>query len=390
MLSVDELQRILKSRISPLSARRVPLCEARGLRLAETVIAPADEPSFDRSAMDGFAIQETAAPGLFEIKGESLPGNPTPALIGPRQALRVFTGSSLPSGVRVIMQEDTSIDGRNVRIECIGTTSHVRLRGSATRMGQPLLSSETTLTPAGLAVLASAGCINPLVIPRPRVAHLTTGREIVDPAIEPRLGQIRNTNAPLIQALLQESEADQTGSHHSGEDPAEALHICREKGLDQADVLLISGGSSGGAHDHTERILRELGFEIICHKVNCRPGKPLIIGLREGRVAVGLPGNPLSHFVAFHVFVRQILALLAGRPFSAWKRTPLRARAVLAAHPRETFWPARLKDCGVDALPWLDSGHLSALVGVNALIRVPSANLPLAGESVEVVCCSEH
>jgi molybdopterin molybdotransferase len=337
--------------------------------------------------MDGFAVEENALPGRFQIVGESLPGSPIPPPVGLGQALRVFTGSALPSGVRVVMQEDAAIDGPFVEFGRIDGASHVRLRGSATQMGQPLLSSGTALTPATLAVLASAGYVNPLVIPRPRVAHLTTGSEIVDAALQPEPGQIRNTNAPLIQALLEESGAAWMGCRHSGEDPAEALSICREAVMDQADVLLISGGSSGGAHDHTGKILQELGFEIVCRKVNCRPGKPLIIGLKEGQVAVGLPGNPLSHFVAFHVFVSQILDLLAGLKFSKWKRVPLRAGSVLVPDPRETFWPAQLHESSADALPWLDSGHLSALIGVNALIRVPSGECPSPGDAVEVVSC---
>jgi molybdopterin molybdotransferase len=107
-------------------------------------------------------------------------------------------------------------------------------------------------------------------------------------------------------------------------------------------------------------------------------------------VAVGLPGNPVSHFATFHVFVRQILALLGGLSQPGWKRASLRDGSVLKPDPRETFWPALLDESGVDALAWLDSGHLGALVGVNALIRVPSGKQPLAGETVEVLCCGNQ
>ena len=387
MLSVDEVREILNSRISALSSRRVPLADALGLRLAETVLAPVDEPAFDRSAMDGFAIEESALPGRFRIVGESLPGQPTPLPMGRAEALRVFTGSALPLGVRVVMQEDAVREGDHVVLARMSGASHVRLRGRAARMGDTLLSSGKMLTPAALAVLASAGQVLPLVTPRPRVFHLTTGSEIVDASIQPAPGQIRNTNAPMIQALLEQEGASWMGWRHSGEDPREALQVCREAALDQIDLLLISGGSSGGAHDHTGEILRDLGFEIVCRKVNCRPGKPLIIGVKEGKVAVGLPGNPVSHFVAFHVFVRQILALFADFSPSNWMRVPLCEGDVLLADSRETFWPAHLHAAGVDALPWLDSGHLGALVGVNALLRVPIGMRPLAGESVEVLRC---
>jgi molybdopterin molybdotransferase len=219
------------------------------------------------------------------------------------------------------------------------------------------------------------------------VFHLTTGSEVVEASVQPGPGQIRNTNAPLIRALLGEEGALWTGSQHAGEDPREALQICRDKEASAADLLLVSGGASGGAHDHTGEVLQALGFEIVCRKVNCRPGKPLLVGIKGGQVAVGLPGNPVSHFVTFHVFVRRLLALLGGLPCAVWKRVSLREGGVLRPDPRETFWPATVDAGGAVALPWLDSGHLGALVGVNALIRVPSGKQPLAGGLVEVLCC---
>jgi molybdopterin molybdotransferase len=387
VLTVGQVWELLAARTGVLPARRVPLAEALGLRLAEPLHAPADEPAFDRSAMDGFAVQGDARPGRFRLVGECLPGQPCTLAVGPGEALRVFTGSALPPGVRVVMQEDAVADGDAVVVERIGGPSHVRLRGSAAREGEELLSSGASLTPAALAVLASAGTVSPLVVPRPRVFHLTTGSEIIDPSLPPLPGQIRNTNAPLIRALLEENGACWTGSRHAGEDPEEALEIIRGLAQPAPDLLLISGGSSGGAHDHTGEVLEELGYEIICRKVNCRPGKPLLVGVGGGRLAVGLPGNPVSHFVTFHVFVRRILALLGGHPVTGWRSATLEGGDVLRADPRETFWPAALQDGFVRALPWLDSGHLGALVGVDALIRVPAGKQPLAGETVEVLCC---
>ncbi len=390
MLSVEQVWEVLATHIRALPARRVPLADALGLRLAESLLAPADEPAFDRSAMDGFAIAGDALAGSFRTVGECLPGQPTPPPLGPGEALRVFTGSVLPPGVRVVMQEDSVVEGDSVAIGRIGGPSHVRLRGSAAKRGAVLLSCGAALKPVGLAVLASAGQVSPLVTPRPRAFHLTTGSEVVDASAQPGPGQIRNTNAPLIRALLAEHGALWTGSQHAGEDPREALQICREAEAAAADLILISGGSSGGAHDHTGEILQELGFEIVCRKVNCRPGKPLLIGTRDGQVAVGLPGNPVSHFVTFHVFVRQLLALLGGLPPAVWKYVPLCEGNVLRADPRETFWPAALHAAGAVALPWLDSGHLGALVGVDALIRVPAGKQPRAGELVEVLRCGPN
>ena len=388
MLSVDQVREILTSRTRVLPAGRVPLADALGLRLAEALLAPEDEPAFDRSAMDGFAIASEAGPGRFRIVGECLPGQPVPPPLAKGDALRVFTGSALPPDVRVVMQEDAVLDGDGVGIGRIGGPLHVRFRASAAKQGEVLLSAGDRITPAALAVLASAGQVSPLVTPRPRVFHLTTGSEIIDASLQPGAGQIRNTNAPLIRALLEECGASWMGTQHVGEEPREALEVCREVERAKVDLLLVSGGSSGGAHDHTGEVLQELGFEILCRKVNCRPGKPLLIGRKEGRMAVGLPGNPVSHFVTFHVFVRQILAALGGLLPAVWKHVPLCGGEVLRPDARETFWPAALQADGARALPWLDSGHLGALVGVDALIRVPGGRHPLAGELVEVLCCN--
>ena len=387
MLSVDQLRDLINARVAPLAARQVALSEARGLRLAQEVLAPSDEPAFDRSAMDGFAIEIGASTGFFRVVGESLPGGAVPRGVAAGEALRVFTGSALPPGVRVVMQEDTESLGDGVQVRAIGRPTHVRLRGSAVRQGGKVLPEGCLLSPACLAILAAAGVVRPRVTGRPGVAHLTTGTEIIEASREPAPGQIRNTNAPLIQALLEESGASLLAHRHAGEDPREGLAICREDAFELADVLLISGGSSGGAHDHPGEILEALGFESVCRRVSCRPGKPLIIGVKEGRVALGLPGNPLSHFVIFHVFVRHVLSRLAGLPVAAWKKQRLCPGAVIAADSRETFWPAALSEDGVSALLWLDSGHLNALAGVNALIRVPGGEKPLSGEFVEVVSC---
>ena len=387
MLNVAQVLERIRLRVGMLPARCIPLAQARGLCLAGDILAPEDEPAFDRSAMDGFAVDWEAQPGRFRLVGECIPGQSVPAGVGDGEALRVFTGSALPPRVRVIMQEDARIEGDTVLVERMNGPSHVRLRASAARKGEVLLPAGTRLAPAVLAVLASAGEVAPRVIPGPRVFHLTTGGEVVDPSLQPGPGQIRNTNAPLIRALLEEHGGVWVGSRHVGENPGEALQVCREGECAGADLLLISGGSSVGAHDHTGTVLEELGFEIVCRKINCRPGKPLLIGFRPGQVAVGLPGNPVSHFATFHVFVRQILASLGGLPDPVWRRVLLREGGVLRADPRETFWPAVLHDDGVDALPWLDSGHLGALVGVDALIRVPSGKQPLAGELVEVLSC---
>lgn len=389
MLSVEQLLALLADRVPVPASKEEALASSRGLVLAEDLVASTDEPAFDRSAMDGFAVSADAVPGIFQVVGECLPGASVPSAVAGGEALRVFTGSALPPGVRVVMQEDAVQSGGIVEIATIAGVTHVRLRGSASGAGDVLLKKGTVLTPAALAVLAAEGRTRPRVFARPRVAHLTTGSEVVDPCQVPAQGQIRNTNSVLIRALLEESGAALTGHRHSGEALSESLGACAQPEFETADLLLVSGGASGGAHDHTAKLLETLGFEIFCRKLDCRPGKPLIVGVRGNRMAMGLPGNPVSHYVTFQVFVRRVLALMSGAPPVGFTRAVLSGagEGVLQENARETFWPARLSRDEVEPLPWLDSGHLGALARVNALIRVPSGMCPVAGHLVEVVEC---
>jgi molybdopterin molybdotransferase len=193
-----------------------------------------------------------------------------------------------------------------------------------------------------------------------------------------------------MRALVEESGASYTTHHHVDESLSYALLACKDRAIQEADLLFISGGASHGKHDHTAELLERLGFALICRKVNCRPGKPFLLGIRGSQVAIGLPGNPVSHFVTFHLFVRRVIHRLAG-----WS-LPLREEAILTegtplqSHERETFWPALLNNCGVTPLPWLDSGDLTALLKVNALIRIPSSTIPSIGSSVEIIRCGTN
>jgi len=391
MISVDDLWRLLDQAIAPLPPRPVPLPEAAGLVLAEALKADADQPAFDRSAMDGFAIREGAAAGVFRVPGAILPGQPAPGAPGEREAWRVYTGSALPPGVRVIKQEDAALSADTVRIDDPTGPDHVRRRGGAVRRGETLLPAGCRLTPARIAIAAGAGWVRPVAVPRPNVFHLTTGSEIVPPSATPGPGRIRDTNGPLMEALVKEAGGDWMARAHAGESVEEGVRLIREAGGENADLLLVSGGASVGDYDGSATLLERLGFTLICRKVRSRPGKPLLVGVRGAQIAFGLPGNPVSHFVAFHLFVRRAIALLMGQGGAAPLQAVLEPGAALNADPRETFWPARARltpgGWGVAPLPWLDSGHLAALGEVNALLRLPSNALPQTGDRVEIISC---
>ncbi len=388
MLSVDGVLKLIDERVLPLPACQLPLAECRGLRLRRDIEAREDEPAFDRSAMDGFAVPEDAVAGWLAILQEILPGGPSADVLNSGCAARVYTGSALPGGVVVVKQEDVLERDGNILLEPSTPRGFVRRRGSAARRGDILVPDMTMLSPAEMAVLASAGAGTPLVVPRPRLAHLTTGREIVGISDSVSDGHIRNTNGPMIRALVEQLGAVYAGNQHVDESLETALAACEAPGFADADVLLISGGSSGGRYDRTAEILTRLGFEILSRSVNCRPGKPFLFGVRGAQVAVGLPGNPVSHFVTFHLFVSRILRRLGQWDIPPVVSARLCEGVTIQPDERETFWPGRASAGEVSAQAWLDSGHLSALLGVNALIRVPPHDAPRSGSLVEILRAS--
>jgi molybdopterin molybdotransferase len=363
-----------------------------GSVLADPLIAESDQPACDYSAMDGYAVLEDSAAGSFRLIGNIVPGIPASEAPAPGEAIRVFTGSALPQGVKVVMQEDALVEGEGIRVSTMERAGHVRRRGDTAKAGDVLLKSGTVLGAVELGLLASNGIVSPVVANYPRIAHLTTGSEVVPPDAVPSQGQVRNANATLVRALAEQAGASVAVHSHCGESLEEAFAICQTAAFVDAAILIVSGGASVGDHDNTSALIEKLGFEWVFRKVAIRPGKPILLGVRDGRVAIGLPGNPVSHFVTFHLFVRRVIAHLAGcaAPTLAIGRV-CDSEKTLERGKLETWWPAiwSLRSGIVELLPktWLHSGHLSALAGANALLRIPSGQTPADGDFLEFLPC---
>lgn len=371
MLSVDEVWSLIDREVSALPSTSVPLAQACGRRLAEDICADDDMPSFNRSAIDGFALPSGSQPGRYRIVGESKPGMSAPSVPHEGEAVKIFTGSALPdSGMELVMVEDTALLGDVVTVNVPSSGKHVRTRGSQAKAGEVLLPRDSLIGPGAIALLATVGAAEPQVSPVVRTAHLSTGSELVSVAQNPALGFIRDSNSPLIAALLAEAGAALSFQARVSENVDDAVAALEKT---DADLFLISGGASVGQYDGTAEILRRLGFVIHSAKVKSRPGKPLIFATRGSQVAFGLPGNPLSHFVCFHLFVRRAVDRLAG----LLPRQMILVRLAgepPAPDPRETWWPAKIRaevGCLVaDPLPWRDSSDLTGLPPANALLRI--------------------
>ena len=375
--SVSDVLALLRELCQPLHAERVLLTEVAGRVLREPVCAQEDQPPFDRSSVDGYAVPQDDRATTFRVVDEIRAGDWKPRVLQPGEAVRIGTGGALPGeGLRVVMKEDAQVKADDVTVSRHDEERNIRFRGEDARAGQVLIEPGAVLSPGALALLASMGYARPLVTRQPRVLHIATGNEIVPPEQMPEHGQIRDSNSTLVRAFLgQWGIAPQHARTGEDKEAIQAALARWESQMTAFDLLLISGGASVGDRDFTRALLQEFGFTIHVSQTNARPGKPLIVAHRGGTLAFGLPGNPLAHFSCLNLYVRAALEALTGEsPKTAFVTGVLATHLKAGASTRETFWPARwsLHDSValLTPLPWVSSGDLTSLAAANALIRV--------------------
>ena len=378
MLSIPEARALIAQTVHVLPPLRVPLAQAHGRTLRESLIAEEDIPAFDRSAMDGYAIRAEDPATEFRVVCEIPAGTMPTRKIGPGECARIFTGSPIPDGAtQVIVQEVAQRSGDAVTFSQRGKGSNIRSRGEDAREGSVLIERGTQLGAVELSLCAQLGKCAPLIAPRPRILHIATGSELVAPDEIPEAGKIRDSNSTLIAALAAEAGAEIAHQFRVGDDPAQLVGAISGTDIESWDMLLLSGGASVGDHDFGARTLRELGFSLHFTQLNLRPGKPLIFATRGRHLAFVIPGNPLSHLVCWHLVIRAAFDMLAiGAIEFALVEAPLGGDVAMKGNPRETWWPARIawENGGAKFLPlkWQSSGDLTGIIGLDALIRVPA------------------
>ena len=375
MITLSEARQIISERVRARAPAATSLTAARGRVLAEAVLADAFYPSGNRATMDGYVVGADAVAGTFRVMGEIQAGQVPERSLAAGEAMRIFTGALLPDGGgRVVMQELAKRDGGIVTIDPMPEPHCVRAKGSEAKPGDVVLAAGTRLGPAELAILAQVGAVAPRVVRSPTIRHIATGGEIVAPESIPATGQIRDTNSTLLAALFAEMGVEVFESRRGIDDPK----VLTELATQSADLLVISGGASVGDYDFGAETLRRLGFTIHFDKINLRPGKPLTFATRDDQAAFVVPGNPVSHFVCFHVAIRLAMERLLGLAPS-WNllRLEVRGGEPLRPDPRETYWPARVfsEDGALVVTPkrWSTSGDTFSLAGTNALMRIGDA-----------------
>lgn len=386
MLSVAEALAIVLQHARPLSPETCPLTPAAlGLVLAEDVASDLDMPPHDKAMMDGCAVRSADLPdgrGVLQVVEEITAGQ-TPRLpLGEGQASRIMTGAPLPDGAdAVVMVERTqTLEGGRVAVEDRPpqTGQNILYRGREMRRGERVLAAGALLRPQEFGLLATVGRTEVRVVPAPRVAILSTGDEVVEAPQKPGPGQIRNGNGPMLVALT--ARAGGVPNYLGiARDRVEDLRPHVAEGL-RANVLVLSGGVSAGKLDLVPGVLQEAGITAHFHKVEMKPGKPVLFGTTpEGTLVFGLPGNPVSALVCFELFVRPAIRRLRGHEDPGPRLVPARLVEDFAYRTdRPTYHPAVLEATPegwqVDAVPWFGSPDLRGLADANAFVLFPAGD----------------
>jgi molybdopterin molybdotransferase len=395
LLSVDAALAVVRQHARPLPARPVPLLDALGRTLAQDVVADADSPPFTKSMMDGYAVRAGDS-GPRQVIEEILAGMVPARTVEAGQASRIMTGAMVPPGAdAVVPVERTKQEGDRVQITAgrVNVNDNILAQGTEMRAGEVILRAARVLRPQDLGILATVGCGKPLVTARPLVHILTTGDEVVGWDQTPGPGQIRNSNGPMLRAQVERAGGT---ARYVGIIPDDEVKLRTNVALGMlGDVLILSGGVSAGKRDLVPEVLTAVGVTAHFHKVALKPGKPLLFGTkaREGEPPVlvfGLPGNPVSSFVCFELFVRPALAILAGREGGPHVRRMPLAEPVLYRTDRPTYHPAALESGRVRLVPWFGSADLRGLAAADALAVIPAGDNNLAvGDSLDVLSLEE-
>lgn len=395
MISLAEARQMVLGGCVPLSARPVPVEGAAGCVLAEPVVAADALPPFDNSAMDGYALRSAdteRAPCRLQAVGTILAGDAPSLVVGPGQAARIMTGAVVPPGAdAVCMVEHTSVasDGSVVVEERVPVGQHVRRAGEDVVPGQKVLPAGTSLGPAHVGVLAALGVELVAVHPRPTVAVLSTGDELVTGRRPLAPGQIRDSNRPALLAALAADGFLPVDLGVVADDVA-MVEAAFTTAATEHDAVVTSGGVSVGDADVVRMVLQGIGGDgVRWMQVAIRPAKPLAFGRLgpQSTPVFGLPGNPVSALVSYELFVRPALRAMAGH--QRLDRPVLAAEAAEAIHRRPdgklhlVRVVARTTDHGtVSVTPVSGQGshQLGAMAGANALALVPDGDgVPVGG-----------
>ncbi|MHC4423766.1 MAG: molybdopterin molybdotransferase MoeA [Planctomycetota bacterium] len=373
MLPFEKALDTVLSAARPLGTERVDITDAANRILAEDVKSDMDIPSFNKSAMDGFACRK-ADLGSELMVVETIPAGYVPEkVLEAKQCSKIMTGGMVPKGADcVIMKEYVqSLAERTVRFVGEKTADNICREGEDIRAGDIVLRKGTILRSQHIAALASVGNTRPLVAKRPKVGVIATGNELVEPASQPGPSQIRNSNSFQLTAQVGNAGAAATNYGIAG-DAADAIDSMVKKAVQENDVVIVSGGVSVGDFDFVPEVLRRNNIDLLFEKIAIKPGKPTVFGVSEKTFCFGLPGNPVSTFVLFEILVKPFIYKLMGHTYEPLNvRMPLGETLINKKAKRQRWLPVAITQEGtVKPVEYHGSAHINSLCGADGLVSV--------------------
>ncbi|EZP56927.1 molybdopterin molybdotransferase MoeA [Sphingomonas sp. RIT328] len=388
LLPIAEAQARLFTAAPRVAEETVPLAQAAGRWLAADVVAQRTQPAHDLSAMDGYAIRFADLPGPWTLIGESAAGRPFDGTIQPGETVRIFTGAVMPAGADTVMiQEEVDAQGAAIRLTGEGPAHpgrNTRRRGLDFTAGDTLVRSGERLTPARIAVAATGGVGALCVHRRVRVAICATGDELVDPGQPASPDALPESNRAMLAAMLADLPVELIDLGILPDDLATLRDAFARV---DADLLVTTGGASVGDHDLVRPALEAAGGQIDFWRIALRPGKPMMAGRRGAMQVLGLPGNPVSAFVTAILFVKPVIAHLAGAADPLPRATLVLLGEDLPANGARTdYLRAEIRDGRAYASTIQDSSMLLTLARSQALIIRPAgAAAARAGDSADIL-----
>ncbi len=396
MISVAKAQSIITRETGSLGSERVTIAESVGRVLAKTIVADSDLPPFDRSQMDGYTViaEDTLkAPVTLDLVGESSAGRGWHHELKRGQAVAIMTGAPVPKGANAVQKIELTRLNNEGSVEILEPTEKSRYiirKGDEIKKGETIFDSGEIITENMIASIAAFGYAKVRVAKQPRVSILGTGSEIVEIDKKPGRDQIRNSNSVMLDILSRKFSASAAILPIAKDDISD-LKFQVSNATRNSDILVITGGVSVGKYDHTKTALAELGADIYFEKIRLKPGKPAVFARLGKCLVFGLPGNPVSAAVTFHLFVRQALLQMqnAADPLADHGSAVL-ATDTRGAKERDTYLPAglstnKLGQLIAQPLKWSGSSDFVGFSRARALIVVPQGAELAKGSVVRIL-----
>jgi len=364
----------------------LPLEQAIGLQLSETLRARCPQPPFSRGLMDGFAVRAGDGGKIVEVRGEAAAGRKPDTSVTSGTAVAIMTGAACPPGTEAIAKIEDTVRHEN-RVELpasLPTGQHIQAEGSLCRKGDTLVGVGAVLTPLGLASAIACGCTHARVAATPRLTVITTGDELRFSGQPLDEATIYDSNGPMLSTMARQLGRMTIERLHASDDPASLQDVLERSS--EADIVVLSGGVSMGRYDLVPGIVEAAGGKTVFHKVRQKPGKPLLFAERNGQLVFGLPGTPLGSHLCFHRYVAACIRKWMGRPATPEERTGWLSGAIKSQGTRTLFRPVRATACGsgwrIDPMRWRGSSDLVGPAWANAYCRIVPDESPLSTRSM--------